>query len=143
MVLSFPEINPKKNISCYIIQEMCTLSRGLRKNLREAFDMAGWTFFSNHGLVMVSIAKDPNRTARQIGDEIGLTERTVHRIIVDLEEAGYIERVRMGRQNTYTIDPDRPIKDLVTDSSIGELLASLAGKRRAGQAESETSRDID
>jgi DNA-binding transcriptional ArsR family regulator len=104
--------------------------------------MAGWTFFSNHGLVLVSIAKDPNRTARQIGDEIGLTERTVHRIIVDLEEAGYIERVRMGRQNRYTIDPDRLIEDPVTDASIGELLASLAGNRRAGQTESETSGDV-
>jgi predicted ArsR family transcriptional regulator len=101
----------------------------LRKNLGDIFEMAGWTIFSNHGLVLVSIAKDPNKTARQIGDEIGLTERTIHKIIVDLEKAGYIERVKMGRQNTYTIDSDRPINDPVTDASIGELLASLARKR--------------
>jgi DNA-binding transcriptional ArsR family regulator len=119
------------------------LSRGLRKNPGVIFEMIGWTLFSNHGLVLVSIAKDPNRPARQIGDEIGLTERTVHKIIIDLEKAGYIERVKMGRQNTYTIDPDRPIKDPVTDASIGELLAPLTRKRRAGKTESETSREVD
>jgi DNA-binding MarR family transcriptional regulator len=52
--------------------------------------MSEWAFITNHGLVLATIAKHPNLTAREIGDTVGVTERTAHRIIIDLEEAGYI-----------------------------------------------------
>lgn len=92
--------------------------------------MADWTLFTSHGLVLVSIAKNPERTAKEIGDDVGLTERTVHKIIVDLEEAGYITRIKVGRQNRYRIHRNVPIKDEVTDASLGELLATLGWKRK-------------
>ena len=92
--------------------------------------MTDWTLFTSHGLVLVSIAKNPDRTAREIGDDVGLTERTAHKIIIDLEEVGYITRIKVGRQNKYRIHPNVPIKDEVTDASLGELLAMLGWKRK-------------
>ena len=92
--------------------------------------MDNWGLFTSHGLVLASIARNPARTAREIGDEAGLTERTTHKIILDLEKAGYITRSKVGRNNTYSINPDVTIKDEVTDASIGQLLAILGWKRR-------------
>lgn len=92
--------------------------------------MAEWNIFSSHGLVLISIARNPSRTAREIGDEVGLTERSTHKIIVDLEDEGYISRIKEGRQNTYKIHPGREIQDVIADASIGELLTPLGWKRR-------------
>lgn len=92
--------------------------------------MADWTFLTNHGLVMLAVAKNPEKTAREIGNDIGLTERTTHRIIVELENEGYITRTKQGRQNTYRIHSGTIIKDPVTDASIGELLATLGWQRK-------------
>ena len=95
--------------------------------------MGDWTFLSSYGLVLVAIAKNPERTAREIGDDVGLTERTTHKIISQLEQEGYITKNRVGRNNTYSIHPDMIIKDSVTDASIGELLTTLGWKRRKRQ----------
>lgn len=92
--------------------------------------MTDWPIFTSHGLVLISVAKNPEKTAREIGDDVGLTERTAHKIIIDLEEAGYITRIKVGRQNKYRIHPNVPIKDEVTDASLGELLAMLGWKRK-------------
>jgi len=47
--------------------------------------MSEWAFINNRGLVLANIAKHPNLTAREIGGTIGITERTTHRIIMDLD----------------------------------------------------------
>ena len=93
--------------------------------------MAEWTFLTSHGLVLVSIAKDSEKTAREIGDDVGLTERTTHSIIIDLEKEGYITRKKVGRHNKYRIHPDMEIKDPVTHASVGELLTTLGWSRRS------------
>lgn len=92
--------------------------------------MPEWTFITNHGLVLAIIAKHPRSTAREIGDSVGITERATHRIIKELEEAGYITKSRVGRQNQYRIHPTMPVKDEVTDAAVGELLMVLGWKRR-------------
>ena len=66
----------------------------------------------------------------EIGNDIGLTERTAHKIIIDLEEAGYITRKKVGRRNTYMIHPDIPIRDSVATASVGELLTTLGCKNK-------------
>ena len=98
--------------------------------------MSEWAFITNHGLVMASIAKNPEKTAREISGDIGITERTAHKLIIDLEQEGYIERVKVGRQNTYRIHPDVPIR--TGDAAVGELLAMLGWKRRKRQKTAET-----
>ena len=99
--------------------------------------MSDWTFITNHGLVLASIAKNPEKTAREISGDVGVTERTAHKIIVDLEQEGYIERVKVGRNNTYRIHPDVPIR--TGDAAVGDLLVMLGWKRRKKQKTAETS----
>jgi len=93
--------------------------------------MTQWTFITNHGLVLASIANNPERTAREIGNEIGVTERTAHKIINDLESEGYITKAKIGRHNTYRIHTDVPIKS--GDAAVGELLIMLGWNRRRRQ----------
>ena len=90
--------------------------------------MAEWTFITNHALVLASIAKNPDMTAREISDDIGITERTAHKIITDLDKDGYITKSRVGVKNTYRIHPEVPIK--TANSAVGELLKLLGWKRR-------------
>ena len=93
--------------------------------------MAYWTFITNHGLVLASIAKNQEKTAREISSDIGITERTTHKIILDLEQEGYIERIKVGRKNTYRVHPDVPIR--TGDAAVGDLLVMLGWKRRKKQ----------
>jgi predicted ArsR family transcriptional regulator len=88
--------------------------------------MPTWTFLSNHGQVLICIARDPDVRLREIGDQIGITERAAHRIVGELADAGYLRRQRNGRRNRYTITrhlglPDPPARD----RSIGDLLSVL------------------
>ena len=92
--------------------------------------MPEWSFFTNHGLVLVAVAKHRHSTAREIGDAVGITERAAHRLIGDLEEAGYITKTKVGRKNQYKIHSDVPLKDEVSDAAVGELLMILGWKRR-------------
>ncbi|MDD5486263.1 MAG: winged helix-turn-helix domain-containing protein [Dehalococcoidales bacterium] len=92
--------------------------------------MADWSFFTNHGLVLATIAKQPKSTAREIGDAVGITERTAHKIINDLESEGYITKIKTGRKNRYRIHSNVPLVDEVSDVAVGELLAMLGWKRR-------------
>lgn len=85
--------------------------------------MSEWTFVTNHALVLAAIAKNPDKTAREIGDDVGVTERTAHKIILDLERDGYITKKKVGVKNTYRIYPEVPIKS--ADPGIGELLKLL------------------
>lgn len=89
--------------------------------------MSEWTFVTNHALVLATIAKNPDKTAREIGDDVGVTERTAHKIILDLEKDGYITKTRVGIRNIYRIHPEIPIK--AAGSAVGALLELLGWKR--------------
>jgi DNA-binding MarR family transcriptional regulator len=71
-------------------------------------DVAGaraWSLLSNHGHVLLCIARDPSIRVRDVARTIGITERACYRIVGDLVRAGIIERERVGRNNRYTIHP--------------------------------------
>jgi DNA-binding Lrp family transcriptional regulator len=83
--------------------------------------------------VLASIAKNPAKTAREIGDDVGVTERTAHKIINDLVKEGYITKSKVGTRNTYGIHPSVPLK--TGEAAVGELLIMLGWKhnrRRKG-----------
>lgn len=85
-----------------------------------------WTFLSNHSQVLLCIARNQRVTAREIADTVGITERSVQRLIRDLEETGYISRVRAGRQNFYIVRVDRPMRHPAQNGhSIRELIDLL------------------
>jgi DNA-binding Lrp family transcriptional regulator len=96
--------------------------------------MPRWTFLTNHGRVLICIARDPGARLREIGEQVGITERAAHRIVTELLAAGYITRTRDGRRNRYAVDADRSLPDrLARDQSVGDLLSAL------GAAENVTS----
>jgi len=92
--------------------------------------MPEWGFITNHGLVLAVIARQPRSTAREIGDAVGITERAAHKLIKDLEDEGYIDKAKVGRQNRYRVHPGMPLKDNSSDAAVGELLVVLGWKRR-------------
>ena len=88
-----------------------------------------WTFITNHGLVLSYISHNSTSTAREIAQYIGVTERTTHKIISDLKEAGYIARRKSGRRNVYSVDPTLPLRHHTkTDIIVSELLEALTAQ---------------
>ncbi len=92
--------------------------------------MAKWTFITNHGFVLGYIARNPRSTARVIAQAVGITERTTHKIIAELEEAGYISRKRVGRKNQYHINAALTLRHPSHgEMAVGDLLNLLAWKK--------------
>ena len=89
--------------------------------------MATWSFVTNHGAVLSLVAKHPRITARDIAAQLGITERSVLRIISDLEAEGYLERTRDGRVNYYEVNHDLPLRrPELRDTVVGDLLILMA-----------------
>ena len=84
--------------------------------------MREWSLITNHGLVLAAISSNSKKTIREIGDDVGITERTAYGIVVDLEKAGYIKRTKVGTRNMYAINPDMPLVSRLSDASVGDLL---------------------
>lgn len=86
----------------------------------------GWTFFTNHGHVLVCLAAEPDLRTRDVAELVGITERSAQSIITDLVEAGYLTRIKEGRRNRYEVHADKPLRhSLERDHSVGELLVTL------------------
>lgn len=84
--------------------------------------MREWSLITSHGLVLAAISRNSQRTTREIGDDVGITERRAHQIIVDLEKVGYIKRKRVGTRNMYTLNSDVPLGSTLSGASAGDLL---------------------
>ena len=56
--------------------------------------MGDWTFLTNHAHVLLSISRDPDIRIRDLAERVGITERAAQRILTDLVEQGYLERIR-------------------------------------------------
>jgi len=72
--------------------------------------MGRWTFITNHGAVLLAIAKHARIKALDIALETDLTERTIRRIIADLMAEGYITKKREGGVNRYRLNPNLPLR---------------------------------
>jgi DNA-binding IclR family transcriptional regulator len=86
----------------------------------------GWTFVTNHFLVLLCIAEDPGIRMADVAARVGVTERSVQGMVRDLVETGYLQKTRVGRRNHYEIDAAMPLRHLETaHRHLGELLALL------------------
>ena len=84
------------------------------------------SFITNYGEVIALIAQHGRITARRISMELGITERSVLRIIGDLETGGYLDRRREGRANWYEVNRHLPLyPSEERDTAVGELLKVL------------------
>lgn len=91
-------------------------------------DVQEWTFLTNHAHVLLCVVRDPQARMRDIAEQVGVTERAAQRIVVDLVEAGYLERTREGRRNRYRLHAELPLRHpMDRDTDIGQLVALLAG----------------
>jgi DNA-binding MarR family transcriptional regulator len=91
--------------------------------------MRRWSFLTNHAKVLLCIAQDPAIRLRELGDRVGITERAAHRIVGELDSAGYISRKRDGRRNRYTVQSHLPLPDpLARDQNVGDLLAVIGSR---------------
>jgi DeoR/GlpR family transcriptional regulator of sugar metabolism len=72
--------------------------------------VAAWTFLTNHAHVLICIAQNSDVRLRELATRVGITERAVHRIVSELEEAGYLKRHKEGRVVRYQIKKDLPLR---------------------------------
>lgn len=87
-----------------------------------------WGLLSNHGKVLVCVARDPEIRVSDIAAAVGVRERAVQRILADLREEGLISAVREGRRNRYQINRRRRFPtDPLEPRPVGELVDSLVG----------------
>jgi predicted ArsR family transcriptional regulator len=86
-----------------------------------------WTFLTNHAHVLLCIATDPGVRLRDVATAVGITERAAQRIVTELVDDGYLERSRVGRRNTYRVNPTRPLRaPFDNDRRVEELIAALS-----------------
>lgn len=86
-----------------------------------------WTFLTNHGHVLVCLARDAQPRLRDIAVAVGITERSVQGIIADLEAAGIVRRERDGRRNRYSLSLDVPLRHpLEAHHTVAQLLRGVS-----------------
>lgn len=117
--------NPKaKKIAAPARARRTPLARALARGGER--DDSGWTFLSNHGHVLVCLARNPDMRLRDVAAAVGITERAVQKIIGDLERARVLDREREGRRNRYHLHVDQPLRHpLESHRSIGALLRTI------------------
>lgn len=91
---------------------------------------AGWTFLTNHAHVMLCLVEQPEARMREVAVRVGITERAVQRIVAELEEAGYLSRMREGRANRYLVHDNLFLRHPVeSHCTIAELIRMVTGRR--------------
>ena len=91
---------------------------------------------TNHGQVLLAVAEKPDVRIREIADRVGITERATQTILNDLVGAGYVERTRVGRRNTYTVDPEKQFPHPALHQPVGSLLSGLVAWKAPEQGDS-------
>ena len=81
---------------------------------------------TNHAGALAAIAGNPGARLRDVADALGITVRAAHRIVCELESAGYVTRHRVGRRNFYEVHADAPLEPPAADGrTLGDLLELL------------------
>lgn len=102
-------------------------------NARDDTDRS-WTLLTNHGRVLLLIAKDPESRIRDLADIAAVTERTAQAIVGDLESAGYLTKTRQGRRNVYVVHLQLPFRHPAEAThTVGELVGLFANDSHPGR----------
>ena len=86
---------------------------------------SNWELLSNHGKVLVCVARDPDVRVSDIAEMVGIKERAVQRILAELREEGLVTATRTGRRNRYRINRARRMP--WAEAPVGKLLDALDG----------------
>jgi Mn-dependent DtxR family transcriptional regulator len=91
---------------------------------------ANWTFLTNHAHVLLCISEKPNLRMRDLADLVGITERSVQRIVADLIDEGYVEIERDGRCNAYRTNGEMHLRHPIeAHKRVGDLLRLIKGPK--------------
>ncbi|MGL4177652.1 MAG: helix-turn-helix transcriptional regulator [Dermatophilaceae bacterium] len=89
-----------------------------------------WTLMSNHGHVLVALARDPTSRIRDVADAVGVTERAIQHILHDLVESGHVVRTKEGRRNRYQVKTSGRFRHpLESELTVGAFLDIVDGSR--------------
>ena len=90
-----------------------------------------WTFLTNHTHVLLCLHEDPESTLREVAQRVGITERSVQRILSELEEGGFVTRDRVGLRNRYRFKTNVALRHPIeAHCKIGDLISMVEGKSR-------------
>jgi DNA-binding transcriptional ArsR family regulator len=84
---------------------------------------SNWELLSNHGKVVVCLARDPELRVSDIAELVGIKERAVQRILAELRDGGLVTAERLGRRNRYRIN--RKHRMPWVEAPVGKLLDAL------------------
>ena len=84
---------------------------------------SGWELLSNHGKVLVCLARNPDVRVSEVAELVGIKERAVQRILAELRDDGLVESTRTGRRNRYRINRSR--REPWAEAPVGKLLDAL------------------
>jgi hypothetical protein len=106
-----------------VVQKPSTTETGLRSS---------WFVLTNHGNVLLCVAREPTIRISEIADKVGIGERAAQKILADLVSEGFLVRIKEGRRNRYEINREAHLRHpLFADLEIGPLLDVLRGGREA------------
>ncbi|WP_307843264.1 winged helix-turn-helix domain-containing protein [Arthrobacter sp. MSA 4-2] len=87
-----------------------------------------WTFLTHHGHVLLAVAGDPDMRVADLADLVGISPRAALSILKDLETAGYLRRIRVGRRTHYVIEPHRHFRHpAAAGHEVDELINLFTG----------------
>jgi len=85
-----------------------------------------WTFLSHHAHVLIVLAGNPEETIDGLAAHCGVTSRSIVSVLKDLEDANYITKSRVGRNNHYSINTDGPLRHPTSaHHTVGDLIDAL------------------
>jgi DNA-binding IscR family transcriptional regulator len=88
--------------------------------------MSNWTIFSNHGHVLVCLARDSEARLRDVALDVGITERAVQKIVRDLQDGDIISVTKSGRRNRYRIHDKESLRhDLEANCTVRDLMRTV------------------
>src|SRR6185436_18319166 len=82
-----------------------------------------WFVLTNHGNVLLCVARDPTIRISEIATRVGIGERAAQKIVADLVAERYITRTKAGRRNRYEVNRSAHLRHpLFADLEIGPLV---------------------
>ncbi|MBM7797223.1 putative transcriptional regulator [Microlunatus panaciterrae] len=92
-----------------------------------------WTFLSNYGHVLVSLARDPEARMRDVAPAVGITERAAQQIVAELVGQGYLRKEKVGRRNRYDVVRGAHLRhELESQVTLGDFLELVVGRSQQG-----------
>ena len=113
-----------------VITPTAPLERPMPRTNHSSASPPAWTFLTNHSHVLICLAQEPDARLRDVAERVGITERAVQKIVLDLEQAGVLTRRRHGRCNHYDIHTEPPMRHPVeAHRRVDDLLGLVLGPR--------------